>query len=182
MAVCLLEDLEGDTEVLVFPNVFVQLAPHLKPNAVVFVEGRVAIRDERPRLVAQQIVPVEQGPSKLAKAVELILRRPGVETSLLEQLRGLLAKFPGMVPIYLRLDIPQEPSMRLKLPETFKVEPRMECLEALSQLLGEDAVVLKRQGSSKGLPPALSGTLSASGSTSERVPAPGLAPIPTVSQ
>jgi len=144
MAVCLLEDLDGDVEVLVFPNSFAQLAPALKPNAVVFVEGRVAIRDDRPRLIAQQIVPIEQGAGKLAAAMELILRRHG-EKELLEQLKDLLAKFPGGVPIYLRLELPEEPSMRLKLAEQFKVEPSQELLEELDRLLGEDAVVIKRR-------------------------------------
>ena len=68
-----------------------------------------------------------------------------MERDLLEQLKGLLAKFPGVTPIYLRLETPREPSLRLKLAEGFKVEPRQELLEALSQLLGDEAVVLKRQ-------------------------------------
>jgi len=144
MAVCLLEDLHGDVEVLVFPNSFSQLAPQLKPNAVVFVEGRVAIREDRPRLIAQRIVPIEQGASQLAQAMELIVRSPGEKESL-EQLKGLLVRFPGTVPIYLRLDLPHGPSTRLKLSEDFKVEPRQELLEALGKLLGEEAVVIKRQ-------------------------------------
>ncbi len=145
MAVCTLEDLEGDVEVLVFPNVFSQLAPQLKPNAVVFVEGRITIREDRPRLVAQQIIPMEQGASKLTQSVELVLRGPGIEKLLLEQLKDLLAKFPGTIPIYLTLAMPETSSMRLKLAEGFKIDPKQEFLEALHQLLGEDAVILKRQ-------------------------------------
>ena len=145
MAVCALEDLEGDVEVLVFPKTFPQLAPQLKLNAVVFVEGRIAIREERPRLIAEQIVPLEQGATRLARAMELILRTPGMEKELLEQLKGLLARFPGSVPIYLKLELPKEPPMRLKLADGFRVEPRPELLEELSQLLGAEAVALKRQ-------------------------------------
>jgi DNA polymerase-3 subunit alpha len=144
MAVCVLEDLHGETEVLVFPNSFSQLAPQLKPNAIVFVEGRIAIREDRPRLIAQQIIPIEQGASKLAQAMELVLGARG-EKEFLEELKGLLAKFPGSVPIYLRLEVSGQPSMRLKLAESFKVEPRQELLEALNRLLGEEAVVIKRQ-------------------------------------
>jgi DNA polymerase-3 subunit alpha len=114
----------------------------------VFVEGRVAIREDRPRLVAQQIIPIEQGASKLTRAIELVLQSPGMEKDLLEQLKALLAKFPGVTPIYLRLEMPRENPLRLKLAEGFKVEPRQELLEALSQLLGDEAVVLKRLTSS----------------------------------
>ena len=77
--------------------------------------------------------------------MELILRGQGLERELLEQLKGLFARFPGAVPIYLRLEMPQEPSTRLKLAEQFKVEPRQELLEELGRLLGEESVVMRRQ-------------------------------------
>ena len=156
MAVCMLEDLEGETEVLVFPGVFAQLAPQLKPNAVVFVEGRVAVRNDQPRLIAQQIVPLEQGTSRLAKAIELVLRTPGVERELLEQLKGLLTRFPGSLPIYLTLALPQQQPMRLKLAEGFRVEPRPELLEELERLLGNEGVIIRRQQASQ--VPVASGT------------------------
>jgi len=149
MAVCMLEDLQGEVEVLVFPNSFSQLAPQLKPNAIVFVEGRVAVREDRPRLIAQQITPIEQGAGRFTQAMELILRRYE-EKEMLEQLKGLLARFPGAVPITLRLEMPERSTVRLKLAEHFKVEPRQELLEELGQLLGEEAVVITRQAPSAG--------------------------------
>lgn len=144
MAICLLEDLQGDIEVLVFPKSFKQLSGQLKSNAVVFVEGRVMVKEDRPRLIAQQIVPLEQGASKLTRVMELVLRTPGMEKELLEQLKGLLGRFPGSVPIYLRLELPQEKPMRLRLAEGFRVEPRQELLDQLGQLLGSESVVLRR--------------------------------------
>jgi len=145
MAVCLLEDLEGDVEVLVFPNSFAELAPQLKPNSIVFVEGRVATREDRPRLIAQRIVPLDQGVSKLAEGMELVLHGHGLEKELLEQLKDLFARFPGTLPVYFRLEMPKEPSVRLKLSEHFKVEPRPDLLEELGRLLGEEAIVIQRQ-------------------------------------
>ncbi|MBI4597850.1 MAG: DNA polymerase III subunit alpha [Candidatus Omnitrophica bacterium] len=145
MAVCVLEDLQGDVEVLVFPNTFIQLAPQLKPNAVVFVEGRVAIRDDRPRLIAQQIVPLEQGVGKLAQALDLILNNKRGEKELLGQLKELLAKFPGAVPTYLRVQGTEQPLMRLRLSDQYKVEPKPELLDELGRLLGDESVVITRQ-------------------------------------
>jgi len=49
------------------------------------------------------------------------------------------------VPIYFRVEMSEQPSMRLRLAESFKVEPKPELLEALGQLLGEEAVLIKRQ-------------------------------------
>ena len=130
---------------LVFPGSSTQLAPQLKPNAIVFVEGRVAVRDDRPRLIAQQITPIEKGTSRLAKSVELMVHATGLERDMLEQLKELLGRFPGSIPTYVTVHVPKEPPMRLKLPEDFTVEPRPELLEALHQLLGDDGVTLRRQ-------------------------------------
>ncbi len=145
MAVCLMEDLEGDMEVLVFPASFAQLAPQLKVASIVFVEGRASVRDERPRIVAQQIVPLEQGTTRLTKAVELILRTPGLERDMLEQLKTLLNRFPGTIPVYLKLNLPAAEALSLKLAEAFKIEPHPELLDELGRLLGDDGVVIRRQ-------------------------------------
>ncbi len=144
MAICVLEDLEGEVEVLVFPKVFAQLSSQLKPSAIVFVEGRVAVREDLPRLIAQQIVPLEQGLHRFAKAIELILHGQGLERPLLEQLKQLLVRFPGPTPIFLTINMPGEGPTRLKLAESFKVEPRPEVLDELRRLLGPDGVVIRR--------------------------------------
>jgi len=145
MAVCVLEDLDGDTELLVFPGVFAQLAPHLKISSIVFVEGRVAIRDDKPRLIANQIVPLEQGSGRLAKALELILRAPGLQRDLLEQLKSLLGRFPGSTPVYLTVKVPDSDATSLKLAEDFKIEPHPDLFDGLQQLLGDQGVVIRRQ-------------------------------------
>ena len=145
MAVCLLEDLEGEIEVLVFPASFAQLAPQLKVASIVFVEGRASMRDERPRVIAQHIVPLEQGISRLAKAVELVLRTPGLERDLLEQLKTLLNRFPGAIPVYLKVNLPAAEGLSLKLAESFKIDPHPDLLDELGRLLGDDGVVIRRQ-------------------------------------
>ncbi len=144
MAVCVVEDLEGETEVLVFPGVFAQLAPQLKVSSLVFVEGRASLRDDRPRLIAQQIVPLEQGTGILTKAIELTLRPTGVERVLLDQLKQLLSRFPGGTPIYLTVAVPEGEPVSLKLSETLKIDPKPELLDELSTLLGHDNVIIRR--------------------------------------
>jgi len=152
MAVCLLEDLEGEIEILVFPGVFAQLAPQLRPSAVVFVEGRVAIRDDRPRLIAQQIVPLEQGTSRLAKGVELVLRTPGIEREFLNQLKGLLSRYPGSIPVYLTIAVAASETTSLRLAEQFQIDPAPELLAELEGLLGENEVIIRRQPLPKSRP------------------------------
>lgn len=145
MAICVLEDLEGDVEVLVFPNSFSQLSPQLKTNSIIFLEARIALRDDRPRLIAQQIIPIEQASSKLIRSIELIIHRPDEKKNVLDKLKLLLSRFQGNVPIFLRIEIPQESSVKLRLSESFKIDPCEELLQELKQLLGSHCVILRRQ-------------------------------------
>ncbi len=145
MAVCMLEDLDGEVEVLVFPGVFAQLAPYLKPSTVVFVEGRMGSRNDEPRLIAQQIVPFEQGIGRMAKSVDLELSPATTQREFLERLRGLLSRFPGGTPVFLAVKGPDGEPIRLKLAEGFKIEPRPELLDELGRLLGRESVVLRRE-------------------------------------
>jgi DNA polymerase-3 subunit alpha len=146
MAICMLEDLAGDAEVIVFPASYNQLSSQLKANTVVIVEARIAIREDQPRLIAQQILPIDQAAAKLVQSIELGLRAHHGQKTQVEQLKELLARSPGSLPVYLRLEVPgAEAPTRLKLPEAFKIELRQELLEQLYQLLGEEAVLLTRQ-------------------------------------
>jgi DNA polymerase-3 subunit alpha len=145
MAVCMLEDFDGDIEIVIFPAAFPQLAPLLKPSSVVFVEGRAAAREDRPRLLANQIIPVEQAMIRLAKAIELVVRTPGVERQVLEAVRQVLHQHPGPTPIYMKIDLPGTTPVYVKLPEELCVEPRPELFDALGRVLGPDSITIRRQ-------------------------------------
>ena len=58
-AVCTLEDLAASVEVLFFARVFGRVGERLGVDAVVRVRGRVAVRDDRVSLVADEVTAVE---------------------------------------------------------------------------------------------------------------------------
>ncbi len=143
MAVCVLEDLGGDIEVLVFPSAFALISPNLKPNTVVFVDGRVMAKEDRPRLVAEQVIPLEQGMGKLVSALELIVHQ--TDLILMAKIKELLSRFPGTIPVLLRVDVPGHDSVRMRLSEDFRVELQQDMLDTLVRLLGTESILLKKQ-------------------------------------
>ena len=113
------------------------------------------LRNDQGRLVAQQIVPMEQAMSRLAKAVELVLNPQIANRKLLEELKALLMRSPGSLPIYLTLQEAPGASgapVRLRLAEDFKIDPSVELLDDLTRLLGEEAVIVRRQPKSESVP------------------------------
>jgi DNA polymerase-3 subunit alpha len=81
MLVVALEDLQGSTEVVVFPKVYADTAPAWSDDAVVLVTGRVDRRDEEPKLLCETVHAwddaVRMGPAAFAAERERLSRARG---------------------------------------------------------------------------------------------------------
>ncbi|GFN22430.1 DNA polymerase III subunit alpha [Thermanaeromonas sp. C210] len=114
MAYLLLEDFGGQVEVLLFPRVYARCREWLKDDLVVLVEGRVAVEEEGVKVLADRVERLEPGrDARPPEAVPLagddredgdppspklylkVEREEG-----LEELRRLLAAYPGPHPVY----------------------------------------------------------------------------------
>jgi hypothetical protein len=110
---------------------------------MVFVDGRVAVREDRPRLVAEQVIPLEQGMGKLVAALELVVRQ--TDLSLMAKIKEALSRFPGGVPVLLRVDVQGQDPIRMRLAEDLRVDVQQDLLDMLWQLLGPQGLLLKKQ-------------------------------------
>jgi DNA polymerase-3 subunit alpha len=69
MAFVTIEDLYGQMEVIVFPNIFEQNARFLTNDSQIIVEGRISVKeDEQPKILADKIRQLERKPEYLATA------------------------------------------------------------------------------------------------------------------
>jgi DNA polymerase-3 subunit alpha len=132
-------------EVVVFPKSYQQVAPQVRPNAMVVVLGRVAARADYPRLIAEQVIPLEQAGSRLLRSVELALDPAQDNGKLLDKLKQHLLQAPGLVPVFLCVPGEGDKVMRLRLPDEYRIEPTAVLLEVLEQLLGEAGVSIHRR-------------------------------------
>ena len=96
MAIATLEDLDGSVEVLVFPDAYAKCSMHLKVDAAVFVCGTVNLREDKPKIFADQILPLDDVPRRFTKAVHIRLPAETAEGhSLLPLVQGKGAGFTG---------------------------------------------------------------------------------------
>ena len=71
MAVFTLLDLQGQVEVVMFPNTLNQFASkQLVADAVVFVKGRLDFRREKPNIIASELITLDEATDKLAGKVK----------------------------------------------------------------------------------------------------------------
>jgi DNA polymerase-3 subunit alpha len=139
MAILKLEDLEGIVEVLVFPAAFQKVARYIQPNTVVLVKGRLNLREDTPKLIANDMVPIEEV-YKLITAMNINLS--GIRENLFESLKDLLISYRGNIPIYLHLDTPTKSRVQLVVDQGLYVTPSEKLIQDIESLLGEERLSL----------------------------------------
>jgi DNA polymerase-3 subunit alpha len=100
-AQAILEDLTGSTEVVVWPKAYERCREVLRPEAVVVVRGRVEVQEGRPRVLAEEVLPVDGDPEANGRVGDLRalhVRIASAEEML--QLVEFLATRPGPRPAY----------------------------------------------------------------------------------
>jgi DNA polymerase-3 subunit alpha len=143
MAIMTLEDLDGSVEILVFPDSYARYASSLKTDAAILVCGRTNLRDDKPKIAAEQIYPLDDVPNKFTKAVHIRLSAGTTEDSALTRLHEVLGTHHGNVPVLLCFIYPDGKLVFLEAHGRFSVAPTQQFVRDVEDILGEDSVWLK---------------------------------------
>ncbi|MFA5114733.1 MAG: DNA polymerase III subunit alpha [Candidatus Omnitrophota bacterium] len=139
MAILKLEDLEGAVEVLVFPQAFQKVYRYIQPSSVVMVRGRLNLKEESPKIIANDLFPIEEV-YRIISAMNINLS--GIRENLFESLKTLLSSSPGKTPVYLRLDTPSKSRIQMVVGNGLFVDPSERLTQDIANLLGEDRLSL----------------------------------------
>jgi DNA polymerase-3 subunit alpha len=139
MAILKLEDLEGLVEVLVFPAAYQKVCRYIQPNTVVLVKGRLNLKEDTPKIIANDLFPVDEV-YKLITALNINLS--GIRENLFESLKDLLVSSRGNIPIYMHLDSSAKSRIQLVVNEELFVAPSEKLLQDIEDLIGEERLSL----------------------------------------
>jgi DNA polymerase III subunit alpha len=145
MATFVLEDMEGGTEVLVFPETYKKVAGSLAEDQIVLVKGRAEVLDEgKSRLLATDVLPLEQ--AKMADARFVTIRVPlsGWDRDKGERLRDILGSHRGDCPVTLEMFREGAYAVAVAPSTYFRVRPDAVLREQIEALLGPGSLVLAR--------------------------------------
>jgi DNA polymerase-3 subunit alpha len=143
MAIVSLEDLDSVVEVLVFPSAFPNLSKYITMDAILFIKGRLSLREEEPRLIASDMIPVDDALQKLTKAVCISVVSTGLERNMLESLKKVLSRYPGDLPVYLNFQRSDKGMTEIVLGDDFRVGPGEQLITDIEQLLGAGTIDFK---------------------------------------
>ncbi|RHW25166.1 DNA polymerase III subunit alpha [Nocardioides immobilis] len=133
-AMVTLEDLEGAIDVLLFPSAYQLASPHLVPDAIITVKGRLSRSKEQPELHGQEVsVPdLETGTDG---PVVISLPATRCTAPVIAQLKEVLGTHPGLTEVRLRL-LTREATKLMRLDDRLRVAPSPALFADLKQLLG----------------------------------------------
>ncbi|MBP9853454.1 MAG: DNA polymerase III subunit alpha [Candidatus Omnitrophica bacterium] len=140
MAIVRLEDAEGEVEVVVFPSVYVNLAPFIREGEVVFLKGKVNIRDDEAKIIANDMGQI-QDVYKSIKSINLDLT--SLEEKGINHLKKKLSNSPGKIPVYLRLSTASNKSVEILVGENLYIAPNEHLMNEIKELVGNECCSLK---------------------------------------
>lgn len=142
MAFVQLEDFEGASEIVVFPQAYEKYIDVLSPNAVLGVKGQASLRDERVSVSAASLHPLSPDKTQAKAPPMLSLRVAGTEREQLLAVRNILKRHQGTVPVYLEL-LGEGATVRVS--DKLFVDGSLELCHDLEQVLGAGNVLTARR-------------------------------------
>ncbi len=130
MAMFTVEDLTGPAECIAFAETYERLSGLLHEEAIVFLTGTVDRRREKPQVMVDSIVPIEQAIEELTGSLLLRLEQPGGND--LVALGDIIRRHKGRCPVFVEVAPSVRPDLRVV------VRPSNEWLIAPSRILYEE--------------------------------------------
>lgn len=135
MAILKLEDLDGSVEILLFPESYKQNARYVQPNSVVLLTGRLSLKEETPKIIANSLLPIEEAYKQITK---ININLAGLKENYLNMLKEKLMQSPGKTPVCLHLDTSGRTKFQILVEEALYVQPNHNLIQELETLLGEE--------------------------------------------
>ncbi len=132
-AICVLEDLTGPVEVLVWNDTFAKVSQQLEKGRVVAITGRLDRREETPRVTASDVAPVKRGKVEAPLVLRIVTDRT-TESALLE-LRTTIREFPGPRRLELEFANAEGRKVRVRVAPEYSIAESPELREKLAAFL-----------------------------------------------
>ena len=150
MAVLRLEDQEGATEVVVFPDAYKTHYGLLSQDTEVLVKGKPEGGEDLPKILASELIPLEEVDQRGASSVTVRVQLDSFHQETLPHLRELLEANRGECPIRFELLRDHTFVAAMKPHAYLRVRPSPEFVASLEAMCGPGSVHLLRSAPGNG--------------------------------
>ncbi len=143
MAVFTLEDLQGQVEVVMFPDVLNKYGSALIQDSVVFVRGKLDWRREKPNVIAAELITLDEVREKLAARVSIRLNAQDVTKEKVALIKSICQTHKGKSPVYVAVRT-DKGRVHAAADRELSVNPNPDFCRKMKQLVGEENFQLAR--------------------------------------
>jgi DNA polymerase-3 subunit alpha len=143
MAFLSLEDMKGRVEVIVFPDLFRSVRPYIKVDVPVLIRGVLDKGEERHKVKASSVVPLDEAKMEKISKIHFWLRTPGVSKNQLLMLKKILEENKGECEALLHLIVPHQSEVIMTLSPPLMVAPSERMRNSVEGLFGEKTVEME---------------------------------------
>jgi DNA polymerase-3 subunit alpha len=143
MAFLSLEDMRGRVEVIIFPDLFRSARPYMTVDMPVLIRGVLDNGEERPKVKASSLVPLDEAKREKISKVHVRLRTPGLSKEQLLQLKEILKEHRGGCETLLHLIVPHRSEVIMTLSPELMVAPSDRMRRSVEGLFGDKSVEME---------------------------------------
>ncbi len=137
MAVFTLEDLQGQVEVVMFPDVLNSYAELLVKDSIVFVKGKLDYRREKPNIIAAELITIDAVREKLAAKVRIRLNAEDITREKVAAIKSICQHHRGRSPVYVAVRT-DKGKVYATADKQLSVNPDLDFCRKMRQLVGEE--------------------------------------------
>jgi DNA polymerase-3 subunit alpha len=145
MAIATLEDLDGTVEVLFFPSSYQKAAGYIKKDGFIYVRGRLSMREEEPKIIANEASDLEEAFGKFSKSVTVVMHnnRGALQKENFEELKKTLSRYQGDVPVYIAFTTKNNEKVQMRIGRELYVRPSLDLINDVEGLFGAGSVLVR---------------------------------------
>lgn len=143
MAIMNLEDLSGNVEVIVFPDLYKTAHDMLLTDTPVIVVGSLDKSEQGSKIRATRIHLLKDVKKNGATRIDILMNATGLTSEDMIRVKEVLLRYKGEIPVYLRLKRPTNDETLISVGRDIRVAPSDQLVNELESILGPGAVYLR---------------------------------------
>ncbi len=141
MAFLTLEDLNGSTEITVFPALYAKTSDILTTDTAIMVQGEIQKDDNTAKILADSILTMDHVEETWTATLHVNLQMSHTRRETLLELREIMTRYPGTCPAFINLIQPDDGArIVISLPDHLKLKAGSSLKNDIHALLGYTAV------------------------------------------
>jgi DNA polymerase-3 subunit alpha len=142
MAFVTLEDFTGKGELIVFSSAYKEYQDYLVEDAMIMVIGKAEQNGDALRIIANEVIPMEQARNKFTKSITLAVRVDETQSNAINQLRKLAERHRGTCSCYFNVISSADQNSMVMQATNVGIKLSDEFIQEVEKILGPDSVMI----------------------------------------